>query len=191
MDENEQTNAKPAPKGLEEDASAEGSGNSDRAANSLQPVQVRATRPGNHGGRLAPKWLPGQSGNPMGRRHRGLSIEEWANIYGDWTRQRVEAVIGKRRSTIVQLAAAEHVLGMANGTIEKGKRVGLPDMQEALDRGLGKTPQAIHMTSEESTTIRVVLLDRTASPTHKMVEEIMRGGALEASEPKQLEAKGD
>ncbi|MFB3112416.1 MAG: hypothetical protein ACE10G_10320 [Gemmatimonadales bacterium] len=90
-------------------------------------------------------------------------------------------------------AAARQLVEM----IKSGKS-GLEALGLVFDRTTGRPPQAIHVTSEESTTIRVVLLDRTASPTHKMVEEIMRGelGAdepkqLEADEPKQPKAKAD
>ncbi len=55
------------------------------------------------------------------------------------------------------------------------------------DRIEGKPAQAVHVTSEDQTTIRVVLLDRTESPTHRMVQEVMRGVSSDDG-PKQLES---
>ena len=59
-------------------------------------------------------------------------------------------------------------------------------INRVIDRTRGRPTQAVHMTSDEQTTIRVVLLDRTESPTHRMVQEVMRD--VRANEPKQLEA---
>ena len=80
-------------------------------------------------------------------------------------------------------AAARQLVEMT-----KAGKSGLEALGLVFDRTTGRPPQAIHVTSEESTTIRVVLLDRTESPTHKMVQEVMRGEALKADERKQLEA---
>ncbi len=80
-------------------------------------------------------------------------------------------------------AAARQLVEM----IKAGKS-GLEALGMVFDRTTGRLAQAIHVTSEEQTSIRVVLLDRTASPTHKMVQEIMAREALGADEPKQLEA---
>ncbi len=77
---------------------------------------------------------------------------------------------------------------IARKLVESAKAGNVQAVKELLDRSVGRPDQAIHMVSEEATTVRVVLLDRTASPTHKMVQAVMRGEALGADEPKQLEA---
>ncbi len=78
-------------------------------------------------------------------------------------------------------AAARQLVEMT-----KAGKSGIEALGLVFDRTTGRPAQAIHVTSEEQTSIRVVLLDRTESPTHKMVEEVMRG--VRANEPKQLEA---
>ncbi len=80
-------------------------------------------------------------------------------------------------------AAARQLVEMT-----KAGKSGIEALGLVFDRTTGRPAQAIHVTSEEQTSIRVVLLDRTASPTHAMVQEVMRGEALKADERKQLEA---
>ena len=99
------------------------------------------------------------------------------------------------------IAARRILSAMRDGKLPRGGADPEPgrDFDRIADRIEGKPAQAIHVTSEEQTSIRVVLLDRTASPTHAMVQEVMRGEALkaderkqlEADEPKQLKAKAD
>ncbi|MCH8342452.1 MAG: hypothetical protein IH983_00505 [Planctomycetes bacterium] len=71
---------------------------------------------------------------------------------------------------------------IARKLVESAKAGNVQAVKELLDRLVGKPAQAIHMVSEEATTVRVVLLDRTESATHKMVQAMMAKEALEKTE---------
>ena len=96
--------------------------------------------------------------------------------------------VGQLRSALLEAFTVEDMGAIARKLIESAKAGNVQAVKELLDRSVGRPDQAIHMVSEEATTVRVVLLDRTALPTHKMVQAVMRGEALGADEPKQLEA---
>ncbi|MCH8153447.1 MAG: hypothetical protein IH830_13870 [Planctomycetes bacterium] len=158
----------------------------------------RGTHP-NSLANLRPRpWKPGQSGNPAGRARGGAYISEWLNalliVDGDgrprYTKADLERIVADDDAAPAMVIAARRILSaMRDGKLPRGGADPEPgrDFDRIADRIEGKPPQAVHLTSEEQTTVRVVLLDRTASPTHKMVEELMRG-ELGADEPKQLEA---
>ena len=159
----------------------------------------RGTHP-NSLANLRPRpWQPGQSGNPAGRARGSVYISECLNallIVGHdgtpkYTKADIERIAEDLQSAPAMVIAARRVLSaMRDGKLPRGGADPEPgrDFDRIADRIEGKPAQAVHVTSEESTTIRVVLLDRTESPTHKMVEEIMAREALGADEPKQLEA---
>ena len=165
-------------------------------------VQLKDMPRGTHPNSLAnlhPRpWQPGQSGNPAGRARGGAYISEWLNalliVDGDgrprYTKADLERIVADDDAAPAMVIAARRILSaMRDGKLPRGGADPEPgrDFDRIADRIEGKPPQAVHLTSEEQTTVRVVLLDRTASPTHKMVEELMRG-ELGADEPKQLEA---
>ncbi len=144
-------------------------------------------------------WQPGQSGNPAGRARGGAYISEWLNTllivdeHGtpNYTQADLKEIVEDDNAAPAKVIAARRILSaMKDGKLPRGGADPEPgrDFDRIADRIEGKPPQAVHVTSEESTTIRVVLLDRTASPTHQMVQEIMGREALGAEEPKQLEA---
>ncbi len=144
-------------------------------------------------------WKPGQSGNPAGRARGSVYISECLNalliVDGDdrprYTKADLERIVADDDAAPAMVIAARRILSaMRDGKLPRGGADPEPgrDFDRIADRIEGKPPQAVHVTSEESTTIRVVLLDRTASPTHQMVQEIMGREALGADEPKQLEA---
>ena len=142
-------------------------------------------------------WKPGQSGNPGGRARGGAYISECLNalLIVDWdgrpkcTKADLERIVADNDAAPAMVIAARRILSaMRDGKLPRGGADPEPgrDFDRIADRIEGKPAQAIHVVSEEATTVRVVLLDRTASPTHAMVEEVMRG--VRANEPKQLEA---
>ncbi len=96
--------------------------------------------------------------------------------------------VGKLRSALLEAATAEDMGAIARKLVESAKAGNVQAVKELLDRLVGKPAQAIHMVSEAATTVRVVLLDRTESPTHKMVQAVMRGEAFGVDEQKKLEA---
>ncbi len=159
----------------------------------------RGTHP-NSLANLRPRpWQPGQSGNPAGRARGGAYISEWLNALlivdedgrPRYTKADLERIVTDDDAAPAMVIAARRILSaMRDGKLPRGGADPEPgrDFDRIADRIEGKPAQAIHVTSEEQTSIRVVLLDRTASPTHKMVQEIMAREAFGADAPKQLEA---
>ena len=146
---------------------------------------------------LAPPWTSETSPrhDRTGERSSvGMSYLQWLSeldkIMPDGTAfhstDELEKIADDGRAPRSKRAAARDLLGMARGDYFKAQPMMTDHINRVMDRSVGRPNQAIHMTSEEQTTIRVVLLDRTESPTHKMVQEVMRG--IRAEEPKQLEA---
>ena len=144
-------------------------------------------------------WRPGQSGNPTGRARGGAYISEWLNTllivdeHGtpNYTQADLKEIVEDDNAAPAKIIAARRILSaMKDGKLPRGGADPEPgrDFDRIADRIEGRPTQAVHMTSDEQTTIRVVLLDRTESPTHKMVQEIMGREALKRAEPKQLEA---
>ena len=96
--------------------------------------------------------------------------------------------VGQLRSALLEAVTAEDMEAIARKLVESAKAGNVQAVKELLDRLVGKPAQAIHMVSEAATTVRVVLHDRTESPTHKMVQAMMAEEALGADERKKLEA---
>ncbi len=103
-----------------------------------------------------------------------------------YSADQLEKIANDPKAVRSKRAAALDLLGMVNGEYFKAQPMMADHINRVMDRSVGKAPQSVHVTSEDQTTIRVVLLDRTASPTYRMVQEVMRGVAAE--QPKQLEA---
>ena len=138
-------------------------------------------------------WKPGQSGNPAGRARGSVYISECLNalliVDADGrpkcTKADLERIVTDDNAAPAMVIAARRILSaMRDGKLPRGGAD--PEPGRDFDRIEGKPALAVHVTSEESTTIRVVLLDRTASPTHKMVQEIMGQEALKTDEPKKI-----
>ena len=86
------------------------------------------------------------------------------------------------------ISAAKRAAARQLVEMTKAGKSGLEVLDVVFDRTTGRPAQAIHMTSEAETTVRVALLDRTVSPTHKMVQDMMAREALGADAQKKLEA---
>ena len=148
---------------------------------------------------LAPPWTSETSPrhDRTGERSSpGMSYLQWLSeldkVMPDGTAfhsaEDLEKIADDGRAPRSKRAAARDLLGMARGDYFKAQPMMADHINRVMDRSVGRPPQAIHMTSEAETTVRVVLLDRTESPTYKMVQEIMAREALGADEPKQLQA---
>ena len=160
------------------------------------PTPARAMHP-NSLANLKPPWKSGEQPDRTGARvNPGQSylqhLAELGRVTPDgeahYDEDALRSIADDPKAPQEKRAAALDRLGMVNGGYFNAQPKMANHIDRVLDRFCGRPPQAVHVTSEEQTTIRVVLLDRTESPTHKMVQEIMGREALKADKPKQLEA---
>ncbi len=138
----------------------------------------RGTHP-NSVANLHPRpWQPGQSGNPAGRARGGAYISEWLNTllivdeHGtpNFTQADLKEIVADDNAAPAKVIAARRIISaMKDGKLPRGGADPEPgrDFDRIADRIEGKPAQAVHVTNEDQTTIRVVLLDRTESPTHQ------------------------